>query len=368
MPRFLTIFPYTENVHLIKDVGMLPFILHKEFGYDSTIASYENGNYPYLESEVKGLKQVFIKKTFKISTLDIFLFLLLNFRKYDIVQCYHFDKRSLMILSWFKILKKITFSNAFTYLKLDAVDDIKKTKLNFIYKFLSQNINIMSVETKVLYDFINGNNLLARKVEYIPNGFYDGGVEESVDFESKEDLIITVGRIGTYVKNNEILLEAFKDFALVNSEWKLEVIGPIEDNFKNYIQIYFERNPYLVDRVFFTGSITNREVLGDKYKKAKIFVLTSRNEGFPLVYLEAIKAGCTIISSAISSAYDITDNEKYGALFPVGDAKALANELSKTVSNTDKLSKDCEAIQQFAYKKYSWSKISIDVNNLIQKK
>jgi glycosyltransferase involved in cell wall biosynthesis len=368
MLRFLTVFPHTQNVHLIKDVGMLPFVLHKEFGYDSTIASYRNGEYPYLETEVKGLKQVFIKRIFKVSTLDTFIFIFFNFRKYDIVQCYHFDKRSLMILFLFKFLKKITFSNAFTYLKLDAVDDIKKTKLNFVYKILSKNINLMSAETKVLYDFINKNNLLARKVEYIPNGFYDGGVEESVDFESKENLIITVGRIGTYVKNNEILLEAFKDFALVNSEWKLEVIGPIEDNFQNYIQIYFELNPNLIDRVSFTGSITNREVLGCKYKKAKIFVLTSRNEGFPLVYLEAIKAGCTIISSAISSAYDITDNEKYGALFPVGDAKGLANELSKTISNTDKLSMDCIAIQQFAYEKYSWSKISIDVNNLIQKK
>jgi len=368
MSRFLTIFPYAENVHLIKDVGMVPFILHKEFGYDSTIACYNNGGYSYLESEVKGLKQVFIKKFFKISTLDIFLFLFLNFRKYDIVQCYHFDLRGLMILFFFKFLKKITFSNSFTYLKLDAVDDIKNTKLNFAQKMLSRNINLVTVETKVIYEFVNKNNTLARKVEYIPNGFYDQGIKASIDFESKDNLIITVGRIGSYQKNNEILLEGFKEFATVNNDWKLEVIGPIEESFQSYINNYFDENPSLLGRVIFTGSIVNRKILESKYNRAKIFVLSSRFEGFPLVYLEAIKSGCTIISSAISSAYDITDRELYGALFPVGDANALAKELVKVVSDTNKLKKDCAAVQQFAYDKYSWSKISVDINNLIHKR
>ena len=121
MQSFLTIFPGTENVHLIKDVGMLPFILHEEFGYDSTIASYKNGEYPYLETEVKGLKHVFIKKKFRNPIFDVLWFLLLNFRKYDIVQCYHFQRPSLWYLFFFKVLKKITFSKSFTFLKLHGV-------------------------------------------------------------------------------------------------------------------------------------------------------------------------------------------------------------------------------------------------------
>ena len=366
MPRFLTIFPVTENVHLIKDVGMLPFVLYNDFGYDSTIASYKNGEYPYLDTEVKGLKHVFISNKFRNPIFDVLWFLFLNFRKYDIVQCYHFQRPSLWYLFFFKLLKKITFSKSFTFLKLDATDDVKKLKLNAENKFLSKNVNLISVETKKLYNYLNEYNTLYRKVEYVPNGFIDKGLRNVIDFESKDNLMITVGRIGIYEKNNEILLESFKEFALVNKEWKLEVIGPIEDSFEPYIKEYFDINPNLTDRVLFTGAITDRALLEDKYNKAKIFVLTSINEGFPLVFLEAVKAGCTIISSAISSAYDITDNEKYGALFTVGDSEALADELIKAANNTDKLKNDCDAIQQFAHTNYSWSKIGIRINELIR--
>ena len=47
--RFLTLFPELENVHLMKDVGMIPYIMHKEFGYDSYIASYCSRKLEYFE-------------------------------------------------------------------------------------------------------------------------------------------------------------------------------------------------------------------------------------------------------------------------------------------------------------------------------
>ena len=58
--RFCTIFPPAENVHLLKDVGMIPYVLYKEYGYNSTIACFNNGTYPALNGEVKGLKIDFI--------------------------------------------------------------------------------------------------------------------------------------------------------------------------------------------------------------------------------------------------------------------------------------------------------------------
>lgn len=367
MKRFLTIFPYAKNIHLIKDVGMLPFILHEQCGYESALASYNNGSFPYLETEVRGLKQVFIPKIFRVSTVDIFLFLIFNFRKYDIVQCYHFEKQSLLILSFFKLLKWITLSSGFTFLKLDAVDRIKNKKLNFISRFLSKRINLISVETTRILDYLNTTNLLGKKVEYIPNGFHHKD-KVFIDFEEKENLMITVGRIGIFEKNNELLLESFKDFSLLNVEWKLEIIGPVEPQFQAYVANFFEAYPNLRDRIIFTGSITDRTKLQSKYNKAKIFVLTSVEEGFPLVFLEAIKSGCTIISSNLTSAYDITDNERFGALFTIGNSKGLTEKLMKTTNDPKKLESDCRKIQQFAYEKYSWKNIAFRIDKLINLK
>ncbi len=365
--KYLTIFPNTENIHLIKDVGMIPYTLHSDFNYESTIACYKNGQYPYLISEVLGLKQVFISKIFGHPTLDSCLFILLNFWKYNIVQCYHFDKSSLSMLFFFKALNKMTFSNCFTYLKLDADDDIKSIKFKPIHSFFLNSINLISVETKGLYEYLNKKGIIEKKIEYIPNGFCSKGERKTVNFNSKENLIITVGRIGTFQKYNETLLEAFKNFSLINSDWNLHIIGPVETEFQNYIQNYFKANPNLVNKVLFTGSITNRDELQDKYEKAKIFVLSSRYEGFPLVYLEAIKAGCTIITSAITPAYDITDNVKYGAIFPIGDVLALEKELIKITDNSVKLENDSILIQDFAYDNFSWSKICGEINRLIKK-
>ena len=366
MQRFLTIFPTAENIHLIKDVGMIPYVLHKEFNYDATLACYNNGTYSYLNSEVPGLKQHFIPKIFNNYTLDSCFFILCNFRKYDIVQCFHLINPSLLILFLFKVLKKMTFSSYFTYLKLDADDNIKLFKLTLIHRAILKKINLVSIESKRLYTFLNKNNILERKVNYIPNGFYSNDERRYVDFCSKDNLIITVGRIGTYQKYNETLLEAFKEFAVINRSWKLEVIGPIVDSFKTYVQEYFKLNPNLIDRVVFTGAISDRVFLEEKYRKAKIFVLSSRFEGFPLVYIEAIKAGCTIITSNITPGYDITDNERYGAIFPIGNVNSLFEQLTKAVNNPTKLEKDCELIQDFANSNYSWKNICMSIDKLIK--
>ncbi len=49
---FATFFPACENTHLTKEVGMIPYILHRDFGYDSYIICYKNGDYPHLETKV----------------------------------------------------------------------------------------------------------------------------------------------------------------------------------------------------------------------------------------------------------------------------------------------------------------------------
>lgn len=365
MKKYLTLFPYCENVHLIKDVGMIPFVLQKEFGYNSTIACYRSGEYSYLVSEIPGVNLVFIPRIFKNEILDSCLFLLRNFRKHEILQLYHFGRHRLIPACFFKLLKKMTFANSFTYLKLDADDNIINLKLTWQHRLFLKGVDLMSIETKKNHSILNKKNIFNQEVSYIPNGFYDYGKKERIEFVNKDNLIITVGRIGTYQKYNETLLEAFKTFSLKNDKWSLELIGPIDPKFSIYIDNYFKNNPNLISRVTFTGMMSDRKELVEKYKKAKIFVLTSRFEGFPLVYLEAIKFGCTILTTSISPSRDITDNEKYGKLFPIGDSIELANLLDFYSINDDKLREDCKLVQEFAYQNFSWLKICERINDLI---
>lgn len=367
MIRFLTLYTVAENIHLIKDVGMLPFILHKHYGYDSTIASYPNGEYPYLETDVKGLKQMFIRKIFRNNTLDSLYFILCNFRKFDVLHCFHITPGSVLILFFFKTLKFFT-RKKFTYLKLDENDGIKNFRylglFGVVLKYMVSKIDLVSIETTLLLEYLNHHNTFGRPVVYIPNGFYLATPKE-VSFDLKENVIITVGRIGSFEKANETLLHAFTAFATRKPDWCLKFVGPITNSFLPEIDRYFESNPNLKARIEFTGAVRDRGMLTSMYENAKIFVLTSRWESFGLVYLEAMAAGCTIVSSEITPAYDVTNNQKLGKLFPVGDVEALTHELITLVDDEEYLKYNSYAVQKFGYEKFYWPKVVSQIDDVI---
>lgn len=364
MIRFLTLFPKAENVHLIKDVGMIPYNLSKQHKLISGIASYENGQYTYLKNETKGLIHVYIKRKYKSDFLNVLLFLLNNYRRWDVLQCYHISRESVVYLFLFKFLKLISFSKSITFLKFDSNEFAYTYKLNFIVKFLLKKINILSVESRKLYDFYSEKLISPKNLYLIPNGF---NICEKANCSEKKEIIITVGRIGNKEKNNEYLLEEFVIFSRFNINWKLKLIGPIEPDFHLYINDYFKKYPHLKSRVEFTGNIKDREQLNKYYYEAKIFVLTSPMEGFPLVYLEALSKGCYIITPEFSSAIDITNAGLYGDFFENNLKGSLSSKLLSVVKNENLINDSCEKAQIFANENFTWEKICCDLIKIIEK-
>lgn len=364
--RFVTMFPETKNVHLTKDVGMIPFIMYKKFGYDSAIVCYKNGEYNYLENEVNGLKIDFMKKHTGKTIIDGVIYLLRNAKKIDVLHLFHFGKREIVWISLYKILNK----NGKVYLKLDADYKIKEA-INPSHNRLKSKIKnitlkkckLISVETLNIYNFLKENWKI--NVKYIPNGFYDYGEKEIVSYNGKENIILTVGRIGSYQKATEILLEGFKLASNKLENWKLRVVGPIEEAFQNYIDIFIKKNPDLKEKIEFTGAIYDRIKLEEEYRKAKIFCLTSRYEGFPLVFLEAIKHGCYVISSNFDAAYDITNNKKHGNIFAIDDVKDLSKCLIEDCNEEQKLRENCYKIQEYNYEEFYWPKICAKIHYLL---
>lgn len=359
--KFVTIFPETENSHLAKDVGMIPFVMYNNFNYDSKIVCYKNGDYPYLDKEVKGLKIEFIGNSCD-SNLDVQKYLMKNANNIDILHLFHLCDRT---INWIYTYKKVN-PDGKIYLKLDANINITKLKMDESVLNILKMCTLISVETKYLYRYLNEK--WALRVEYIPNGFYDYGERIPVSYSEKENIICTVGRIGLYVKANEILLGAFKIASTKLLNWKLKIIGPICEEFKSFISIYFSENPELKERVIFTGEIIDKQILESEYRKAKIFCLTSRIESFGIVFVEAAKNGCFIISSDIIPAWDITDNKKYGDIFEVDNIQELSQMIISNAENDRKLKENCNKIQEFAYDNFRWENIGKSINEFLTKK
>ena len=69
-------------------------------------------------------------------------------------------------------------------------------------------------------------------------------------------------------------------------------------------------------------------------RQAAVFVLSSANEGFGNVIIEALACGTPVVSTeAGGAAAEILDGSSYGALVPVGDAAAMASAIEETLDH-----------------------------------
>ncbi|PUV22967.1 glycosyltransferase [Sphingobacterium athyrii] len=356
MKKIVCVFPKGENVHLTKDVGLIPYFLFKQGYFESTIAFYSDPkDLPYLDTEVHGLKYARIKKIFRSNYANILFFLLCQIRQFDIIMMFHPNYFSLSIAYF---IKKLSFNRIKFYFKmdLDSTFDFsglyKRSWKRKLFNYLMGEIDLLSVES--YDDFKQFQEFGKFSVKHIPNGL----IPSASDHFQKENVLLTVGRLGSYQKDTETLLKAFK--AANPKNLKLLLIGQLENGFQSSIDEYFKANPWLIDKVVFKGQVNDREELMNCYRRCKFFILTSRHEGFPLVLLEAVSHGCFIISSDFPAARDITDNERYGRLFKAEDDETLA----KLILSFDRNDFSLPAAQEmsiYANEKYNWRRIVYDI-------
>jgi glycosyltransferase involved in cell wall biosynthesis len=197
-----------------------------------------------------------------------------------------------------------------------------------IVHFFSQ-CDLIATSCRNMRDILNRNPDVTFDCRWLPNGFSNVfDIPIIADPKKKENIILTVGRIGTQQKNNEELLTAFAKIAGRLPDWKVHLAGPVDDRIKPFISDYFAAFPDLQDRVVFLGNVVDKNELYSEYAKAKIFVLTSVLEGgTPNVYGEALFHGCAFITSSIDGADDITHFGSLGLKYPSGDAGALAKSM-----------------------------------------
>lgn len=361
---FVTIFEKLQNVHLTKDVGQIPYFMHSKFGYHAKLVGHRfDEEYPYLYTEVKGLDLVLLPKL-KIGriSVSIIFYILSNAKKIDVLNLYHHATKTYFYIWLYKLLNP----KGIVYLKSDIVaiglNEYKsfvnpKYKIrNYFFNRVIPDIDIISMETKYTFDMINGiYSKYKDKFLYLPNGLnIDAAYRytKPKDYMNKENIIITVGRLGTHQKNNEVLLEAISKIDL--QDWTVYMIGTVETKFNNYINEYYTKFPHLRHKVIFTGNIEDKKQLYHFYNRSKIFCLTSRDESFGLVYVEALAYGNFILSTDVGAIHDITDNQKYGKI--INGSDDLSVELVNIINN-DLLSKHYQDSIDFAQKKFNWFNI-----------
>ena len=102
-------------------------------------------------------------------------------------------------------------------------------------------------------------------------------------------VVLAVGRLD-YIKGFDLLLKAWAIVCKETNDWILNIVGGGEEEVK-LKQLAAELD--ITSRVIFWGQQKNVDQF---YRKASIYCLSSRNEGFPMVLLEAQSYGLPIVS------------------------------------------------------------------------
>lgn len=363
--NFVTLFEKTENFHLIKDVGQIPYLMHHYFGYDSTIVTYKNNDsYSYLNDEVKGLKLKFIPKV-KLGrySLSALVYLFFNAKNIDVLHLFHHREKTYLNF----LMYKWRNPDGIAFLKSDmGLNSIKEydgfvpqkrpkyAVRQWLFDKVLPKLDVLTIETQEGYEYICNRYLhYADKMFFMPNGMNIERMYELTPvktFEVKDNIILTVGRIGAPEKNNKMLLSAIEKLDL--GDWKVVFIGPIEKYFESVISDFYQRNPHLQEKVIFTGAIYDRKLLFEWYARSKIFCLTSIEESFGFVLIEAMAYKNYVVTTPISSANEITDFGQCGTI--VASETELSEQLRVLITGSNQVEVIAELAKERTISRYDW--------------
>jgi glycosyltransferase involved in cell wall biosynthesis len=108
----------------------------------------------------------------------------------------------------------------------------------------------------------------------------------------------------------------------------------------------------------------NRKDLLAEFERADVFVLPSLVEGFGLVYLEALAAGCHVIGTRNTGLPDLAAPEEVATVIPAGDLDSLRGALEAAVSRAASGGHDRNFIRAFAATR-SWENFRAGIRKFV---
>ena len=375
---FCTIFPGYKDFHFYKDPGQVPYRFSK-LGYTSTLVCYgKEHDFPETEKYLKitCITDRYLSRRFN---LGIIFYLLCNSRKIDILNTFHLAWSSLLFVFIYKVINR----RGFTYIKLDNcafsgmypweidvekqpsghIRDVsfkRKVKSFIARSLLIKKADLWSVEDE------NSKDLLESQYSFFKGNLitvYNGQTSDLpgsigiCNIADKEDIIMTAGRLGTYQKGTDVMLEAFKKVA-AKSKYDLHLAGPVEPSFQSYIEKFRQVNPSLNFRVFFHGPL-GREELQRLYCRSKLFCMPSRYEGMAIVFPEAMYYMNAVVTTGNVSLKPLIDKFGIGLVVEKDNPEDLAEALLKLINEKKER-------EQMAHRAHEISATILNWDNIIQ--
>ena len=225
---------------------------------------------------------------------------------------------------------------------------------------------------------------------FINNEGLKGKIREELNLSEDIKLVGIVGRL-VPIKNHKMFIDAVSRLKEKEEKIKARFLiigdGELRKELEQYV-----KNRGLEQDIMFLGFRRDLETL---YADIDILVLTSLNEGLPVVVIEAMASGKSVISTDVGGVVDLLedddhqskDNEEdekektpgkkeeqkkiritdYGILVKSGDDEALAEALEKLLKNDSLRTEMGEKGRERVYPRYDFQRLLKDMKELYLK-
>jgi glycosyltransferase involved in cell wall biosynthesis len=230
---------------------------------------------------------------------------------------------------------------------------------------LNHASKIITISNSSKDDIIEEYKIQPQKVTVVHLGIKNES--RSMNHESGEKMMDKLGIKKPYIlfvgtlqprKNIARLIEALS--LLSDKDVNLVVIGRRGWHYEDILSAPTRFG--VEDRVKFLENVSDED-LPEFYKEAELFVLPSLYEGFGLPVLEAMKNGCPVATSDISSLPEAGGDA--AAYFNPEDATDIAKTIEKILSDA-KLRSDMIKKGHEQVKKFSWEKAAREVIDVFE--
>jgi len=118
--------------------------------------------------------------------------------------------------------------------------------------------------------------------------------------------------------------------ALPNAELRIVGAGPELGRHRR-----LARDLGLTDSVRFLGEMADRDALRREYAAADVFALPSLQEGFGIVFLEAMASRLPVVAARAGAAPEVVPDGEAGLMVPPGDPLTLAEAVTRLLGDPD---------------------------------
>ena len=155
-------------------------------------------------------------------------------------------------------------------------------------------------------------------------------------------------------KNHILALRSFLASQIANEGWTLHLIGKDKkDSYSEELKNFIQQNN-LQDAVFIYGSCNDVKSI---LKQAKVGILVSSYEGFPVTLLEYGMAELTVISTDVGYCSTIIQNEATGYLIASDDEVQLQSAFIKIANESHKNTTLAKNLNTFVKMNYAPEKV-----------